>query len=94
MEVNNKLKKQNDKLMVENILKNEVVLAEKENQASKTQNIQKTPDRVNYRKRIEELEDKVILRDQKINILNGEVSDLTLKLRKYKKRFETTGIKE
>ena len=27
MEVNNKLKKQNDKLMVENILKNEVVLA-------------------------------------------------------------------
>ena len=36
----------------------------------------------------------MILRDQKINILNGEVSDLTLKLRKYKKRFETTGIKE
>ena len=35
-----------------------------------------------------------MIRDQKIAVLNSEVSDLTLKLRKYKKRFENTGIKE
>jgi uncharacterized coiled-coil DUF342 family protein len=53
-----------------------------------------TPEKIDHRKRIEELEDKVIARDKKINELNGEIGELSLKLRKYKKRYESTGVKE
>ena len=70
MEMNGRLKKENDRLMAESLLRNEVVMAEKENSARMSQK-ERTPERVDYRKRIEELEDKVILRDKKINMLNN-----------------------
>ena len=54
----------------------------------------KTPQKINYRLRVEELEEKIINKDRTISELQGEIGDLTIKLRKYKKRFESTGIKE
>ena len=105
VEANTKLKRQNDKLEAENYsnqLSTPVKIVYKEGRAPLTPaqlnrtpvREAVTPEKIDHRKRIQELEDKVIARDKKINELNGEISQLSLKLRKYRKRMESTVVKE
>ena len=73
------------------------MVVEKENRApftpAKAKGREKTPEQTNLRERVDELEEKVILRDKKINGLNSEIGDMTLKVMKYRKRLELAGIR-
>ncbi len=45
------------------------------------------PDRI-LKERVRELQDKLINRDKKINELSSDLSDLMIKFKRYKKKYE------